>query len=208
MKRGGSLRRRWHGDRSGLCPFVAERRRNRAVRWDLQRLLDVGNDAVCVGRAAGARHDDSGKIGLVTVRVFDLVVVIVIEKDRVLDAPRIVVLAVGSGEPVFLAFGDFRLEKDDAPRILTVAGSQCGDEVIRGFSIFCSTARESPVLKLKGFDRGSQLVDVIAGLGLFSGAHGALHCGEGQPGQDGDDGDDDEKLDEREGCVFSTRAEV
>lgn len=168
----------------------------------MPRLLDVGNNAVCVGGAAGARHDDSGKIGLVTVRVFDLVVVVVIEKDRVLDAPRIVVLAVGTGEPVFLAFGDFRLEKDDAPRIICVGGSQYVDEVIRGFSIFWSTAREPPVLKLKGFDRGSQLVDVIAGLGFFGGAHGALHGGEGQPGQDGDDGDDDEKLDEREGTVL------
>jgi len=54
-------------------------------------LLDVGNNAVRVGRAAGARHDNNGKIGLVTVRVLDLVVVIVIQGDGVRAAPWVVV---------------------------------------------------------------------------------------------------------------------
>ncbi len=56
-----------------------------------------------------------------------------------------------------------------------------------------------PVFKMEGSDRGSQLVDVIARLRFFGGAHGALDRWEGQPGQNRDDGDDDEKLDEGEG---------
>ena len=105
------MRRRSHGDKSSLCPFVAERRLKRPGRRDLRRLLDVGKIVsfdryVRVG--SGGLHNDRGEVGLRASSDIgrDFVRVAEVEDHLIRHTPRVeIVLAIPSLPASFCRFG-------------------------------------------------------------------------------------------------------
>jgi len=120
--------------------------------------------------------------------VLHLVVIVIVELDFVFLAPWVEQFALMNTAFGGCSFGGFQLEEND--RFAVVSG-QLPDDI--------ASFGEPSVFKLVGFHRCGELRDVVAGLRLAAGFHGALHAGETEAGQGDDDGDDDKEFDEREG---------